>query len=230
MLNTPRSLLMPLCTASHRPLTSGRRRHGLARTGGARHTGRVHRDSARRLLALSAVAATAVAVLTGCSDSSTTGPTVSAAPTEIAAAKDFCSSMLIATEAAAQARNALSRLYDEMATDEITNPSHNLSVFTTAGADVVTYGTAYVNALDQVRDYAEPELRRDLDAISEYWESYAIPVGQMASEAKIYADFVDAARSLIESPDTAALRTAQIEATDEVSRAYARACSTGTDA
>lgn len=165
-------------------------------------------------------------MLAGCSDSSLDGPTTSAQPTEVAEATNFCQAMSIATDAAASARGALSRLYDEMATEDITDPGHDLSVFTAAGADTVTFGTAYITALAQVRDFAEPNLYSDIDAISDYWENYGVPLGQLAADAATYGDFVDSARSLIEAPETVEMRTAQIEATDTVSRAYARTCST----
>jgi hypothetical protein len=137
--------------------------------------------------------------------------------------------MSIATESAGLARAALAGLYDEMATDDINDPGHDLTVFTAAGADTVAYGTAYLTALEQVRSFADAALYGDLDAISAYWEAYAVPVGQMAVDAETYSGFVDAARSLIESPDTVEMRTAQIEATDNVNREYAKVCSTGAD-
>jgi hypothetical protein len=133
--------------------------------------------------------------------------------------------MPIATDSAGLARAALSSLYDEMATDEITDPGHDLTVFNTAGADTVAYGTAYLTALEQVRTFADATLYEDLDAISEYWEAYAIPVGQMAADAETYSGFVDSARSLIEAPETVEMRTAQIAATDNVNREYAKVCS-----
>jgi hypothetical protein len=138
--------------------------------------------------------------------------------------------MIIATDSAGLARAALAGLYDEMATDEITNPSHDLTVFTTAGADIVAYGTAYLTALEQVRAFADASLYGDIDAISEYWETYAVPVGQMAADAETYQGFVDNARSLIEAPETVEMRTAQIEATDNVNREYAKVCSSEPDA
>jgi hypothetical protein len=171
------------------------------------------------------VAAASLVTLTGCFSSSNGGPTASPEPTEVAVAQDFCGAMSIATESAALARASLSGLYDEMATDEITDPGHDLTVFTTAGTDVVAYGTGYVTAITQVRSFADATLYEDLDAISTYWEEYAIPVGQMAADAESYSAFVDASRSLIEAPETVEMRTAQIAATDNVNREYAKVCS-----
>lgn len=223
VLNTPLPLLMGLCTSVSRGSDIGRERTRLAPGPDAGQTWRVHRNLSRPRAVLTVALLGAVITLTACSDSSLTGPTVSAEPTEVAEAKNFCGAMAIATESAASARAALTRLYDEMATDDIA--SKNLAVFNTAGSDVVTYGTAYVTALAQVRDFAESDLYGDVDAISTYWESYAIPVGQMASEAALYVDFVDNARSLIESTETAEMRTAQIRATDAMNLAYSAQCS-----
>lgn len=194
----------------------------------SRHTGRVFRVASVRLLAPAAIVA-AVLSLSACFDTADPDPTASPQATDVADASDFCGAMIIATESAGLARAALAGLYDEMATDEITDPGHDLTVFTTAGSDVVAYGTAYLTALEQVRSFADAGLYGDLDAISEYWESYAVPVGQLAADAESYADFVDGARSLIESPDTVEKRTAQIAATDNVNREYAKVCSSSTD-
>ena len=195
----------------------------LARAAGGRHTERVKKQTLRRPKTLVVTVVALAALLTACS--SPTPPDVSASEVAPDEAGNFCDAMRIATDAAPLASRSLSALYDEMANEDIYAPGANFEAVSAAGAEVVTRGNAYVDALDQVADFAEPATQDDIDTISDYWTLYAIALGQAAADSADYAAFEPIARPLIESTTTVELRTAQQISADELTSAYAIACS-----
>ena len=176
-----------------------------------------------RLGVLAVTLIASVGLLTGCS--SPTPPDASASAIAPDEAGNFCDAMRIATDAAPVASRSLSALYDEMANEDIYAPGADFSAVSAAGAEVVTRANAYVAALAQVSDYAEPAVEGNIDTISDYWTLYAIALGQAAADSEDYAAFEPVARPLIESTETVELRAAQQVAAGELTSAYALACS-----
>ena len=120
----------------------------MAATAQARHTERVKKQNLRRPRTLAVTLVALAALLSGCS--SPTQPEVTASNIAAQEAGNFCDAMKIASDAAPLASRSLSALYDEIASEEIYAPGANFSAVNAAGAEVVTRGSAYVEALDQV--------------------------------------------------------------------------------
>ena len=189
----------------------------------ARHTERVKSQKKFRSSALAVTLIVTAGLLAACS--SPTPPDASASAIAPDEANNFCDAMMIASDSAPLASRSLSALYDEIANEEIYAPGADFSAVSAAGAEVVLRANAYVDALAQVADFAEPTVQANIDTISDYWTLYAIALGQAAADSADYAAFEPLARPLIESTDTVDLRSAQQVAADELTAAYALACS-----
>ncbi len=161
-----------------------------------------------------------VALLTACGGAATPPAT----PGDDAA-KGFCDAMAAVTQGAPAASGAVNDLFDEISNEANYDPSADLTNLNTAGTAVVTEGGAYVEKLTTAQSFAEASAQGDFDAIVEYWELYNIALGEIAASTDDFNDFIDQARPLIESEDTAALTAAQQTAADRISATFAAACS-----
>jgi hypothetical protein len=168
-----------------------------------------------------AVLTTAAALLLAACSGTATPP---ASPGDDAA-KGFCDAMVTVTEAAPAASVALNGLFDEISSEANYAPGVDLSNLNTAGSTVVSTGGAYIDALEAAQGFANADSQADFDAIIDYWRLYGIALGEFGADADDFVAFLEQARPLIESEETAALSTAQRSAADRVASAYADACS-----
>ncbi len=169
---------------------------------------------------LSALAAASVLALAACSGPATPPDNPGENP-----AKGFCDAMVTVTEAAPAASVALNGLFDEMGNEANYDPDADLSNLTAAGSTVVTAGTAYADALKAAQEFADAGSQSDFDAVIDYWTLYGVALGDLGAEAEDFVDFLERARPLVDSEDTATLSAAQRSAADRIAATYAATCS-----
>ena len=132
--------------------------------------------------------------------------------------------MAAAADTARPASAALDELFttiDAMATSANAGDIDNLH---TVGATAVESAQAYVDALGVAASLASPGVAPDVTALQQYWELYALGLGQVAQTAESYGSLVDQTQALASSEGATSLIAEQPKAQQRVNDAYVAEC------
>ena len=171
------------------------------------------------VIRVTALAASAVLLLSGCIQSATPDP--SAAP---AKPKDFCHAMTSAAELAKPAATGLDTLFttiDDMAAGSKEGDIANLH---TVGETSTAASEAYAAALGTAASMAPTTLSADITALQEYWTLYAVGLGQIAQDAPNYGNLVDQTAALSGSEQASALIQEQPSVQKRINAGYLAEC------
>jgi hypothetical protein len=132
--------------------------------------------------------------------------------------------MAAAADLAPAAATALDDLFttiDEMAAGASEGDIDNLHA---AGEATTTSTEAYAAALAAAAAMAPDALATDITTLVDYWNLYALGLGQIAQDAPTYGSLVDQTTALSTSEQASALIAEQPVAQDRVNTGYLAEC------
>lgn len=132
--------------------------------------------------------------------------------------------MAAAAETAKPASSALDELFLTIEAMAASSSEGDIDKLHAVGTTAAETAQAYVDALALAASLASPGVAPDVTALQQYWELYALGLGQVAQTAESYGSLVDQTQALASSEGATALITEQPNAQQRVNDAYLAEC------